>query len=57
MNEMRTNNQAVYKLLFASGRNNDGSAVGDPSRFVWEVPLESKAVPVSFEFDDLPMPQ
>jgi hypothetical protein len=56
MNEMRTNNQASYKLLFAGGRGNDGNPVGEPSRFVWEVPLESKAVPVQFEFDDLPMP-
>jgi hypothetical protein len=56
MNESRTNNQATYKLLFAAGRANDGSAVGDPARFVWEIPLETKAIPVKFEFDDLPMP-
>jgi len=56
MNEMRTGTQSTFKLLFAAGHRNDGSAVGDPSRFIWDVPLESKPVPVRFEFDDLPMP-
>lgn len=56
MFQNRTGNTDTYRLLFAAGHRNDGSAVGDPSRFIWDLPSESKAVPVRFEFDDLPMP-
>ena len=56
MYQVRTGNTDTYKLLFAADHRNDGSAVGDPSKFIWDVPLESKPVPVRFEFDDLPMP-
>jgi len=48
--------QMTFKLLFGASRRADGQPSGDPARFIWEVPLESKAVPVQFEFDDLPMP-
>ncbi len=49
-------NRMTFRLLFGPSRRPDGGLTGDPARLVWEVPVESKAVPVQFEFDDLPMP-
>jgi hypothetical protein len=46
----------TFKLLFGPSRRSDGRLTGEPDHLSWEVPLESKAVPVKFEFDDLPMP-
>jgi hypothetical protein len=48
--------QMIFKLLFGASRRADGKLAGSPDRLIWEVPLESKSVPVQFEFDDLPMP-
>ena len=46
----------TFKLLFGTARRADGGQTKDPARLVWEVPVESKGVPVQFEFDNLPMP-
>jgi hypothetical protein len=48
--------QMTFKLLFGASRRSDGKITGEPDHLSWEVPLESKPVPVQFEFDDLPMP-
>lgn len=49
-------NRTTWKLLFGSSRRPNGQQSGDPSRLVWDIPVESKPVPVQFEFNDLPMP-
>lgn len=46
----------TLKLLFGPARRADGALTKEPARLVWEVPVESKGVPVQFEFDNLPMP-
>jgi hypothetical protein len=33
-----------------------GSRIGRPVKLVWEVPTETRELPVAFEFKDLPMP-
>ena len=47
----------TYTIQYASARMPGVSMVGDPVRLLWEVPTESKSIPVTFEFDDLPMPE
>jgi hypothetical protein len=48
--------QMTFHLLFAAGRRPGAEQTGDPSRLVWDVPVETKPVPLQFEFRDLPMP-
>jgi hypothetical protein len=33
-----------------------GSRIGKPVKLVWEIPTETREVPVTFEFKDLPLP-
>jgi hypothetical protein len=33
-----------------------GSRIGKPVKLVWEIPTQTRDVPVTFEFKDLPLP-
>jgi hypothetical protein len=49
-------NQMNFQLLFAAPLRPGSGQTGDPSKLIWDVPVETKPVPVQFEFRDLPMP-
>jgi hypothetical protein len=33
-----------------------GSRIGKPIKLVWEIPTQTREVPLTFEFKDVPMP-
>ncbi len=44
-----------YSFNFAQ-RDDQGQALGDPAKLIWDVPVEIKEVAVPVEFKDLPLP-
>ncbi len=57
---MRSNNTSgdTMEVTYEFSRidNGEETRVGDPAKFMWEVPLEVKQIDVPFELHDLPMP-
>lgn len=43
-------------LMFMKVDWNGGDPAGEPTRLIWEVPLEMREVKIPFEFRDLPLP-
>lgn len=55
MSSRGINNDIELSLQFGQSNRPDGRS-GEPAKLLWEFPLESRDVTVSFQFADLPMP-
>ncbi|HVF09295.1 MAG TPA: hypothetical protein VNA16_00740, partial [Abditibacteriaceae bacterium] len=50
------NNELTGNISFTRPQGGNAGDVGEPVKLVWDIPTESKAIEVPFEFTDLPLP-
>lgn len=55
MSSSGTNDALEMTLDFARSPRPDGKTQGEPSRLIWEIPIETREVNVPIEFHDLPL--